>query len=55
VYLAGGTLLAAAALGSPAEEAFVADDTVWVVGTDGRIEPFDAKPVTSARGEAGAP
>jgi Trk K+ transport system NAD-binding subunit len=49
VYLAGGTLLAAAALGSPAEEAFVADETVWVVGTDGRIEPFDAQLVATAR------
>ena len=52
VYLAGGTLLAAAALGSPAEEAFVADETVWVVGTDGRIEPFDAQLVATARGDA---
>jgi voltage-gated potassium channel Kch len=40
VYLIGGTLLAAAALGSPAEEAFIADDSVWMVGADGRSEPF---------------
>jgi voltage-gated potassium channel Kch len=54
VYLAGGTLLAAAALGSPAEEAFVAGETVWLVGKDARIEPFDARLATGARGEAGA-
>jgi voltage-gated potassium channel Kch len=42
VYLIGGTLLAAAALGSPAEEAFIADDTVWMVGADGRTESFAA-------------
>ena len=42
VYRVGGTLLAAAALGSPAEEAFAADETVWVIAQDGRIEPFDA-------------
>ena len=54
VYLAGGTLLAAAALGSPAEEAFVDGETVWLVGKDARIEPFDAPPATSPRGEAGA-
>ncbi len=54
VYLAGGTLLAAAALGSPAEEAFVDGETVWVVESDGRIEPFDAQLVAAARGDAGA-
>ena len=39
VYRIGGTVLAAAALGSKATEAFVADETVWVVGEDGRVEP----------------
>jgi voltage-gated potassium channel Kch len=42
VYLIGGTVLAAAALGSTANEAFLVEDVVWVVGQDGRIEPFDA-------------
>jgi len=42
VYRIGGTLFASAALGSPAQEAFVADDAVWVVGEGGRIEPFGA-------------
>lgn len=41
VYRIGGTLFAAAALGSSAQEAFVAEDAVWVVGQDGRIDPFD--------------
>ena len=54
VYLAGGTLLAAAALGSPAEEAFVVDEMVWVVGSDGRMEPFDAQLATSTRADLGA-
>ncbi len=42
VYRTGGTLLAAAALGSPAEEAFVAGESVWVIGQDDRFEPFEA-------------
>jgi Trk K+ transport system NAD-binding subunit len=42
VYRIGGTVLAAAALGSSANEAFLAQDTVWLVGQDGRIEPFDS-------------
>jgi hypothetical protein len=41
VYRVGGTLLAVAALGSPAQEAFIADDTIWVIGPEGRIEPVD--------------
>lgn len=40
VYLIGGTLLAAAALGSQAREAFVYEETVYVTGVDGAIEPF---------------
>ncbi len=38
VYRIGGTLLASAALGSSAEEAFADEETVWVIGGDGRIE-----------------
>lgn len=41
VYRIGGTLLAAAALGSPAEEAFIAEDTIWVIGPKAQIEPVD--------------
>lgn len=42
VYRIGGTLLAAAALGSPATEAFLYEETVHLIGPDGRIEPFDS-------------
>ena len=49
VYQIGGTLLAAAALGSTAEEAFATEETVWVTGQDGRAEPFDAHLETAAR------
>ncbi|CAA9477730.1 MAG: hypothetical protein AVDCRST_MAG53-438 [uncultured Solirubrobacteraceae bacterium] len=48
VYRIGGTLFAAAALGSSALEAFVADDAVWVIGRDGRIESFDVHVGTAA-------
>jgi Trk K+ transport system NAD-binding subunit len=48
VYLIGGTVLAAAALGSTANEAFLVDEVVWVVGKDGRIERFDAHLQTTA-------
>jgi voltage-gated potassium channel Kch len=54
VYRIGGTLLAAAALGSPAEEVFVADETVWVIGQDGRLERFDTHLETAARGAQAA-
>lgn len=50
VYRIGGTLFAAAALGSSAQEAFVADDAVWVIGQDGRMEPFDVHLRTAATG-----
>ncbi len=40
VYRIGGTLLAAAALGSPATEAFLSEQTVYLIDPDGRIEPF---------------
>jgi len=40
VYIIGGTLLAAAALGSQASEAFVHDDIVYVTGLDGAVQPF---------------
>jgi Trk K+ transport system NAD-binding subunit len=42
VYRIGGTVLAAAALGSKANEAFLAEETVWVIRHDGGGEPFDA-------------
>lgn len=43
VYRIGGTLLAAAALGSDACEAFVHDDIVHLVSPDGRIEALGAQ------------
>lgn len=41
VYRIGGTLLAVAALGSPAQDAFIAEDAIWVIGPQARIEPVD--------------
>ena len=41
VYRIAGTLLAAAALGSEAREGFVHEGRVYLVGTDGGIEPFE--------------
>lgn len=41
VYRVGGTLLAAAALGSDVNRAFLHDKTVYLVAPDGRIEPFE--------------
>ena len=40
VYLIGGTLLAAAALGSPASEAFPDGETIHIVRPEGGAEPF---------------
>jgi voltage-gated potassium channel Kch len=42
VHRIGGTLLAAAALGSDATEAFLHEQTVYLITPDGRIEPFEA-------------
>lgn len=42
VYLIGGTLLAAAALGSEATEAFACDDEIYVMRLDGAAETFTA-------------
>ncbi len=42
VYLIDGTLLAAAALGSDASEAFPYDETIYVTGADGSLAPFAA-------------
>ena len=42
VYLIGGTLLAAAALGSEASEAFPYGDTIYITRDDGEVEPFAA-------------
>lgn len=49
VYRIGGTLLAAAALGSPVTVAFLHEQTVYLIDPDGRIEPFDSD-VEAARG-----
>jgi Trk K+ transport system NAD-binding subunit len=40
VYRIGGTLLAAAALGSDATDAFLHEQTVYLIGPADRIEPF---------------
>jgi hypothetical protein len=42
VYRIGGTLLAAAALGSDATEAFLHEQTVYLITPNDRIEPFGA-------------
>ncbi len=42
VYLIGGTLMAAAALGSDATEAFVCGEEIWITRADGAVEPFAA-------------
>lgn len=52
VYRIGGTLIAAAALGSPVAEAFLHEKTVYLIGPDGRIEPFDSD-VEAARSDEG--
>jgi hypothetical protein len=49
VYRIGGALLAAAALGCPAEGAFTVEEAVWVIGQDGRLQPFDAHIEAAAR------
>lgn len=41
VYRIGGTLLAAAALGSAATDAFLHDKTVYLITPNDRIEPFE--------------
>ena len=48
----GGTLLAAAALGSPVTEAFLWEQTVYLIGPDGQIEPFDSDVETTHSSEA---
>lgn len=53
VYRIGGTLLAAAALGSPATEAFLFEQTVYLIDPEGRIEPFDSD-VEAAHSEEAA-
>ncbi|HEX4034863.1 MAG TPA: NAD-binding protein [Solirubrobacteraceae bacterium] len=47
VYLIGGTFLAAAALGSSAEGAFLIDETVWVIAHDGSLEDANAHLATA--------
>jgi Trk K+ transport system NAD-binding subunit len=41
VYRIGGTLMAAAALGSDVEEGFLHGKTVYLIHADGRLEPFE--------------
>lgn len=53
VYRIGGTLLAAGALGSPANEAFLHEETVYLVHPDGRIEPVDSDVRAARDQEAG--
>lgn len=48
VYRIGGTLLAAAALGSDACEALLHEQTVHLVAPDGRIAPFEGRPGAAA-------
>lgn len=47
VYRIGGTLLAAAALGSDACEAVLHEQTVYLVAADGRIQPFGAEAIVA--------
>lgn len=47
VYRIGGTLLAAAALGSDACEAFLHEQTVYLVAPDGRIEAFAGEKIAA--------
>ncbi|MDQ3587753.1 MAG: NAD-binding protein [Actinomycetota bacterium] len=51
VYRIGGTLLAAAALGSPVTEAFLREETVFLIGPDGRVEPFQSEVEAAHDGE----
>ena len=50
VYLIGGTLLAAAALGAEASEAFPCGETIYITRSDGEIETFAAHVRTAAAG-----
>ena len=43
VYRIGGTLMAAAALGSDVEEGFLHGKTVYLIHADGRLEPFEGE------------
>jgi voltage-gated potassium channel Kch len=52
VYRIGGTLLAAAALGSNAVGAFLREQTVYLIMPDGRIEPFRADAQTASAASA---
>ena len=52
VYRIGGTLMAAAALGSDVQEAFLHDKTVYLIHPDGRIEPFEADLEAARESEA---
>lgn len=50
VYRIGGTLMAAAALGSDVEEGFLHGKTVYLIHSDGRLEPFEGE-LEAARGK----
>lgn len=41
IYRIGGTVLAAVALGSEAQEGFLHEDVVYLVGSGGEIEPYE--------------
>ena len=49
VYRIGGTLMAAAALGSEVEGGFLYDKTVYLIQPDGSFEPFEAELETALR------
>lgn len=51
VHRIGGTLLAAVALGSDATEAFLHEQTVYLIRPDGRIEPFETATRTVEPGQ----
>jgi hypothetical protein len=55
VYRIGGTLLAAAGLGSNATGAFLHEQTVYLIMSDGRIEPFEAGVRTPPTASAARP
>ncbi len=50
----GGTFLAAAALGSDAAQAFLYEQTIYLVSSDGEIEPFHDEEDSDSRTDAGA-
>ena len=47
--LSSGATVAGVITGSPAEEAFIVEDRVWVIGPDGRAERFEEHLQTQTR------